>query len=310
MLMMEKQRNVEEFQSWRTQDSREESYSCRVNNMKSQKGIKHIIYNCIRSNTTGYRSKCTVRQPRKIGSQFINGVCPSRISAKIAVTGEVSVEFVETHVGHEDHVRYKRLTKAEETKIRDQLIAGVTIDEILQDAKIVNDNTLRRINLLTRQTLKRIIRTYNINNQKQSSDLVATSLKVEVCNKGDENNTHLKHNNDSIDEKYYNIQGEDPDFGHIENHSNNVNENNLNVGDRDNLQESTSAEEGDKTDALITEMYEQINIIHRNLSPNKMASYVEELKLLNKRFLEETWDTPEICKKIKIEKQINFPSET
>ncbi|KAF7268668.1 hypothetical protein GWI33_018239 [Rhynchophorus ferrugineus] len=250
-------RNVEEFQSWRTQDSREESYSCRVNNMKSQKGIKHIIYNCIRSNTTGYRSKCTVRQPRKIGSQFINGVCPSRISAKIAVTGEVSVEFVETHVGHEDHVlqlmRYFRMLRY---------------------------------------------------------DLVATSLKVEVCNKEDENNTHLKHNNDSIDEKYYNIQGEDPDFGHIENHSNNVNENNLNVGDRDNLQESTSAEEGDKTDALITEMYEQINIIHRNLSPNKMASYVEELKLLNKRFLEETWDTPEICKKIKIEKQINFPSET
>ncbi|KAF7268670.1 hypothetical protein GWI33_018241 [Rhynchophorus ferrugineus] len=141
---------------------------------------------------------------------------------------------------------------------------------------------------------------------------MATSPKVEVCSKGDKNNTNLKHNSDSISEKYEDIQDEDSDLRHTENLTNNTNENNLNVGDRDNLQESTSAEEQlkNKTASLLTQICEQINIMHKKLSLDEMATYVEELKLLNKRFLEGTWNMAEICKKIKIEKQTNFPSET
>ncbi|KAF7267367.1 hypothetical protein GWI33_019376 [Rhynchophorus ferrugineus] len=83
---------------------------------KYPSGIRTIVYNRIRSNTAGYKSKCTVHQPRKIGSGYI--------TARIAVTGEMSVDFVETHVGHEDNIEYKRLTKVEETKIRDHNYTG------------------------------------------------------------------------------------------------------------------------------------------------------------------------------------------
>ncbi|KAF7275537.1 hypothetical protein GWI33_011620 [Rhynchophorus ferrugineus] len=102
---------------------REENYNS-GGNKKSAKGVKDLIYNCIRSNARGYESTSTVRQPPAKGSQFINGMCPSRITAKIAATGEVSVEYIETHVGHKDQICYKKLTKAEENKIKDQLTAG------------------------------------------------------------------------------------------------------------------------------------------------------------------------------------------
>ncbi|KAF7286016.1 hypothetical protein GWI33_008319 [Rhynchophorus ferrugineus] len=61
-----------------------------------------------RSNVRGFVSKCKIRRPKAKGTQYINGVCPARIFAKVQVTGAVSVEYVETHVGHEDDVHFKR----------------------------------------------------------------------------------------------------------------------------------------------------------------------------------------------------------
>jgi hypothetical protein len=49
----------------------------------------------------------------------------------------VRVKFIETHVGHQDELRTKRLTKAEELKIVEQLQAGVS-----KDARKIKDNQL------------------------------------------------------------------------------------------------------------------------------------------------------------------------
>ncbi|KAF7278860.1 hypothetical protein GWI33_007923 [Rhynchophorus ferrugineus] len=103
------------------------------------------------SNCQGRVNKGMIRQRRVLGNKLIKAVCPSRIQVKVENTGEVYVQFIETHVGHDDDLYFKRLTKAEESKIREQLVAGVTSDRILTDAKTIENGTLQRINLLKRQ---------------------------------------------------------------------------------------------------------------------------------------------------------------
>ncbi|KAJ8911397.1 hypothetical protein NQ315_013534 [Exocentrus adspersus] len=68
------------------------------------------------------------------------------------MVGEVMAKFTETHVGHEDELRSKRLSKTEQNYIVGQLVAGVTNDRIIQDARKINNDKLERINLITRGT--------------------------------------------------------------------------------------------------------------------------------------------------------------
>jgi hypothetical protein len=95
----------------------------------------------------------------------------------------VKVKFIETHVGHQDELRTKRLTKAEESKIVEQLQAGVSNERILQDARKIRDNQLEQINLITRGDLAYLIRKFNIDKRRDADDMVATALKVEEWEK-------------------------------------------------------------------------------------------------------------------------------
>lgn len=81
--------------------------------------------------------------------------------------------FVETHVGHSDELRTKRLTKAEQETIVSQLTAGVTKERIIHDARKVPNQKLERINLITRADLAYLIRKHNID--KKDMRMIPTS---------------------------------------------------------------------------------------------------------------------------------------
>lgn len=56
------------------------------------------------------------------------------------------VKFTETHVGHDDELRSKRLSKNEQNLLVGQLTAGVTNNKIIQDARKIENKQLKRIN--------------------------------------------------------------------------------------------------------------------------------------------------------------------
>ncbi|CAH0549699.1 unnamed protein product [Brassicogethes aeneus] len=68
-----------------------------------------LIISCL-----GFSSTATQRSLKAKGSIRIHGICPSNITAKISTSGYVTVTFFETHVGHEDDLRTKRLSKSEQ----------------------------------------------------------------------------------------------------------------------------------------------------------------------------------------------------
>ncbi|XP_076266076.1 uncharacterized protein LOC143199837 [Rhynchophorus ferrugineus] len=203
-------KNLEEFESWKSQDNKEKSYFCLKNS--SEKNGRSLVYSCIRSNCQGRVSKSKIRHRRVVDNKLIDGVCPSRIEVKVKNTGEVSVQFIETHVGHDDQLSFKRLTKAEENKVREQLVAGVSIDGILANARRIENGQLQRINLLKRQDVRNIINKYNIEAQQCSNDLDSAALKANEWNMERRNYAFLYKN---IGQKYDGLEDEDFAVGYM-----------------------------------------------------------------------------------------------
>jgi hypothetical protein len=171
-------RNMEEFKAWRTLEDTERDYAY-TTSVNHHNGEKLIYYNCNRSNSKGFKSNCTKRAMKTGGSIRICGICPSRIRAKIYQNGTINVQFIKTHVGHEDELRTKRLTQKEQALIVEQLRAGISDDRILEDARKVRDNQLERLNLIKKADLRNLKRRFNIDKKRDPDDVVAKVLKVE-----------------------------------------------------------------------------------------------------------------------------------
>ncbi|XP_044746710.1 uncharacterized protein LOC123308201 [Coccinella septempunctata] len=195
--------NKEEFEAWRAVDNRNIDYAFQRG--QKIKDDEYIYYNCNRSNTRGYDSKSNQRCSKAGGSIKISGLCPSRICAKITNSG-VTVNYIETHAGHDDELRAKHLSKDQQEMLAEKLCAGVTKERILEDARILEEGKLTRMNLLTRGDLAYIIRKFNINKQRDTDDMTATALKVGEMNSQEENTVFLFK---QIGENYPELRNED-----------------------------------------------------------------------------------------------------
>lgn len=103
----------------------------------------------------------------------------------------VRVTYYETHVGHTDDLRSKRLKKSEQEMIVGQLTAGVSNERIIQDARRIESHKLERINIITRGDLSYLIRKFNIDKKRHADDMIAIALKVEEWNKEGKNHAFL-----------------------------------------------------------------------------------------------------------------------
>lgn len=105
--------------------------------------------------------------------------------------GEVEVNFVETHVGHDMDFRSQRLTIPEENEVVAKLKAGVSTDRIIRDARKFNEGELTRYNLLNKQDLTNYRIKHNIANKRDSNDMVAVTIKVQEWNSNGKNYAFL-----------------------------------------------------------------------------------------------------------------------
>ncbi|XP_050301058.1 uncharacterized protein LOC126739419 isoform X2 [Anthonomus grandis grandis] len=183
-------RNLAEFEIWRSAENREVDYAVH-RRKKCANGEEFIYYNCNRSDSKGYVSTCLQRYLKSKGSIRMQGICPSRIIVKILVDGVIRVRFFETHIGHPDELRSKRLTKSEQEIIVNKLAAGISNKRIIQEARSVDGNKLQRKNCITRGHLEYLIRKFNIDKKRDSNDMIATVLKIQEWNSDGKNHGFL-----------------------------------------------------------------------------------------------------------------------
>lgn len=136
-------------------------------------------YNCNRSNSEGYISKCSKRTEKAGGSIKIYGVCPSHLNIKIWQTGETTVKFWKSHVGHEEDIRSQHLSEMEKKQIVSKLSSGVTVERIISDARKMTSETenLQRINILNRKDVSYLMKKHNIMKNKLFSENKSSHIK-------------------------------------------------------------------------------------------------------------------------------------
>ncbi|XP_056648484.1 uncharacterized protein LOC130452957 isoform X1 [Diorhabda sublineata] len=202
-------RNLEEFETWRSQGNREVDYACQRKN-KLSNGNESIYYICNRSNYKGYNSTAHKRKTKVTGSIHIYGECPSRFIVKVDANGSVKVTFIETHVGHNDELIRKRLTKIEEETLVAKLKSGITIKKIIRDARKIGNQKLTRVNLITKVDLVNLIRKHNIEKKLHDED----EYTIQDCDNNSSSITEEQEREIQIEElirKLRSLQGKDFD---------------------------------------------------------------------------------------------------
>ncbi|XP_072379297.1 uncharacterized protein [Diabrotica undecimpunctata] len=157
----------------------------------SQAFRKHIItkYTCHRSGYYIPHKKKGLRHLKKQGSVKINGFCPASVTLQLQNNGSCIVNYISTHVGHDNNLKYLWLTSSERETIAKKLALKIPFDEILDSIRDQgNQVSVQRIHLLTRKDLYNIQASFNLTSKavkrKNDSQCIDAWVK-QVQNDGD-----------------------------------------------------------------------------------------------------------------------------
>uniref|UniRef100_A0A6P7H3N2 Uncharacterized protein LOC114346599 isoform X2 n=1 Tax=Diabrotica virgifera virgifera TaxID=50390 RepID=A0A6P7H3N2_DIAVI len=157
----------------------------------SQAFRKHIItkYTCHRSGYYIPHKKKGLRHLKKQGSVKINGFCPASVTLQLQNNGSCIVNYISTHVGHDNNLKHLWLTSSERETIAKKLALKIPFEEILDGIRDQgNQVSVQRIHLLTRKDLYNIQASFNLTSKavkrKNDSQCIDAWVK-QIQNDGD-----------------------------------------------------------------------------------------------------------------------------
>jgi hypothetical protein len=180
--------NFHEFEKWKNETEKSNTSKYIRYASKKSESKTHYYYRCHRDGFFKSSGK-NIRHLKIMGSNKINGFCPSRMDVTINNTGgEVSAKFVKTHVGHQMDLGKIPLTKLEKNKLATKISQKIPFDDIINEIRdTVTEEKMERMHLLTRKDLFNIEKLYNLNNSvRHSSDYVSveawiSEIQENVC---------------------------------------------------------------------------------------------------------------------------------
>lgn len=153
-----------QFLEWKSIVEKEErSRYVKCRGIRKRKTGGTVKYYCHREGS--YSSKSVgKRHIKSQGSNKINSCCPAEMKVSISVSGEVEVDFVSTHFGHDFDLSRLHLDKSERQMIAQKLSENIPFDAILNTlcSSVPCDQKFGRIHLLTKKDLQNIARDYKI----------------------------------------------------------------------------------------------------------------------------------------------------
>nr|XP_054931083.1 uncharacterized protein LOC126538952 isoform X1 [Dermacentor andersoni] len=143
----------------------------------------------LRSRGSDRQNKATSKQKLKRPSSV---KCGKRCFAAMAVTEDntgVYVVFQFKHRGHDFELGRVFLSKSERAAIADKLREGVSMDAVLDNVRSNVDETFHRINVLSKQDLRKIMRDARVSKTERlhDNDYVSMQLWVERMHSEKEN---------------------------------------------------------------------------------------------------------------------------
>lgn len=156
---------IEEFESWKRQEEKQtnELFVIAHGTYKSKTSFK-TNYVCHRSGF--FKSKGhNIRHLKTQGSKKINGYCPASISLNYSVNGTYEVQYISTHVGHNNELGHLVLSEAERQSLGIKIATKIPFENILDEVRDTISGTLERHHLLTKKDLYNIEKSLNLNNE-------------------------------------------------------------------------------------------------------------------------------------------------
>ncbi|KAF6213970.1 hypothetical protein GE061_011699 [Apolygus lucorum] len=174
--------NFQQFEIWKDQMEKDsKAHFVKPTSSRDRKdGSQRIQYFCSRN---GYStSLCTVRKPQQNGTSKIQGYCPASLVVVVSTAGSVTVDFLDTHVGHALDLKFIRLTNKERNDIAQKIALKIPYEVILDSiGETLVDNNLERLHLIKKQDLANIERSFNLLNpdKRHPNDYICVESWVE-----------------------------------------------------------------------------------------------------------------------------------
>lgn len=118
-----------------------------------------------------------LRNIKTQGSSKIGSHCIASIQCQHLKNGEVKIEVIKTHYGHQCCLGHIRIPEKDRLTIAGLLTQGVSMDNILDRIRDSVGARIERLHLLTKKDLHNVERSFNIR-QEQRHSIDAVSVKI------------------------------------------------------------------------------------------------------------------------------------
>ncbi|XP_015784135.1 uncharacterized protein LOC107361757 [Tetranychus urticae] len=147
----------DEFYKWKILMEKSTASYYRKDRSKKDSKQKTMYFTCNRSGSYSPKQE-RKRRLRAQGSRKINRTCPAKlIVTKNNASGQLSVYFIPTHVGHETDLKHLNLHKEDRLKIAKKLEMGVDRNQLLSKIReSLSSTSPQRLHMITVKDLRNI----------------------------------------------------------------------------------------------------------------------------------------------------------
>ncbi|XP_046665816.1 zinc finger protein 841-like [Homalodisca vitripennis] len=195
--------SIKAFHKWRLEITKQTTSFYNLRNVR-----KNTMYYVCNRNGVFKPRGLNKRKLKAMGSCKINAYCPSGIKCFIDKKGGVNAEYMPLHVGHENELKYIRLTTEEREFIAKKIACNTPRQDILKMVRNTKSKQeLQRLSLLTIKDIFNIERDFKLSYkvQKHSPDSVGVESwyhqlkEEEECNRRQISST--KNNKETLEKQ-------------------------------------------------------------------------------------------------------------
>ncbi|KAJ8932895.1 hypothetical protein NQ314_014376 [Rhamnusium bicolor] len=195
-------KTLQDFQEWK--GDIEKATICNYVRLRGKKtsassGRQTFYYNCNRTgklpcSKKGENKVANKKLPKFQGSCKLNKSCISYIKLVKENGKEIVAVWQKTHYGHENEIQHIRLSRADRNAVASKLAAGVPKARILGEIRDSIGNQLKRVDLITKQDLENVKRSFKIDMQegvRNKDDATRVHLCIEELQRSEFNSVLL-----------------------------------------------------------------------------------------------------------------------
>lgn len=199
------------FNTWKIQTEQDTNSSfVKKYTKRSRKGTI-TFFLCNRSGNYVEKESERLRSLKTQGSNKIDAFCPASIKILVDSEEKITVNYIETHIGHINDLGHLFLNHLDRAQIASKIAMKIPFETILDDIRdSVSNSTLYRIHLLSKKDLYNIESSFNLQSDSIRHTNDCLSVEAWINEFKDKDNMHVFYKSqETVSEEYPQLKSED-----------------------------------------------------------------------------------------------------